>query len=104
MLAAGAMHELGHSLGIAPWTIGGNDNFSFAESRQAKQDYLDEWGNYKSVMNYYYIWDKNLVDYSDGSHGYNDQNDWEVFDLTFFQTESKVIEDPGFELPGEEEV
>ena len=55
-------------------------------------------------MNYYYIWDKNLVDYSDGSHGYNDQNDWEAFDLTFFQNECKVIEDPGFELPGEEEI
>ena len=47
---------------------------------------------------------KNIVDYSDGSHGHNDQNDWEVFDLTFFQTEGKVIEDPGFEPPGQEEI
>ena len=104
MLAAGTMHELGHSLGIAPWTIGGNDNKSIFEGREATQKFVDEWGNYKSVMNYYYIWDKSLVDYSDGSHGTNDQNDWEVFDLTFFQTECKVIEDPGFELPGEEEI
>jgi len=102
-LAAGVMHELGHSLGIGPWNVGGNDNISFALSRQAEQDYLDDWGNYKSVMNYYYIWDKSIVDYSDGSHGSGDVSDWDMFNLTFFQSEAKVVEDPGFELPGVEE-
>ena len=104
LLAAMVMHELGHSLGIAPWTIGGNDNASFTESKEAKQKYLEKWGNYKSVMNYYYIYDKTIVDYSDGSHGEGDQNDWAVIDLTFFKKECKVIEDPGFTLPGKEEV
>jgi len=102
-LAAGVMHELGHSLGIGPWNVGGNDNITFATSRAAEQDYLDDWGNYKSVMNYYYIWDKTIVDYSDGSHGSGDVNDWDLFDLTHFQNEAKVVEDPGFELPGHEE-
>ncbi len=100
-LAAGVMHELGHSLGIGPWNVGGNDNISFAESRAAKQEYLEEWGDYKSVMNYYYIWDYSIVDYSDGSHGPNDVSDWELFNLSAFQEHTNIIEDPGFELPGE---
>ena len=102
-LASGVMHELGHSLGIAPWNVGGNDNLTFAEGRDAKQEYLDEWGSYKSVMNYYYVWDHTIADYSDGTNGDGDVNDWELFDLTYFQTECKVVEDPGFELPGIEE-
>ena len=102
-LASGVMHELGHSLGIAPWNVPGNDNLSFAEGRDAKERFLDEHGNYKSVMNYYYIWDHTLADYSDGSHGDGDVNDWELFNLTLFQRETDVIEDPGFELPGYEE-
>ena len=63
------------------------------------------WGyNHKSVMNYYYIWDKTIVDYSDGSHRPNDVSDWDLFDLTAFQKDSLVVEDAGFELPGEEEL
>ncbi len=104
MAAVSVMHELGHSLGIGPWNVGGNDNFTFAEGRAAKQEFLDKWGNYKSVMNYYYIYDKNLIDYSDGTHGPGDFNDWELFDLTHFEHESNVVEDPGFELPGVEEI
>jgi hypothetical protein len=102
--AASIMHELGHSLGIGPWNVGGNDNFTFAQGKEAKKEYIEKWGNYKSVMNYYYIYDKKLVDYSDGTHGEGDVNDWEMFDLTFFQQEAKVVEDPSFELPGHEEI
>ncbi len=102
--AAMFMHELGHSLGIAPWNVGGCDNISWIEGRQAEREYLDEWGNYRSVMNYYHIYDKSMIDYSDGTHGDGDVNDWKLFDLTFFQDEARVIEDPGFELPGQEEI
>jgi len=104
MLAAMVMHETGHSLGIGPWNVGGNDNISFVESREAEQEYVEKWGNYRSVMNYYHIYDKSLVDYSDGSHGEGDVNDWEMFDLTFFQQEATVVEGPDFELPGVEEI
>ena len=76
LMAPVIMHELGHTLGIAPYTIEGNDNLSFLMDiktiRQLIQrfnNYKNEWGNYKSVMNYLYIFDKNIVDYSDGSHG-----------------------------------
>ncbi|UCD13608.1 MAG: hypothetical protein JSW60_08640 [Thermoplasmatales archaeon] len=102
--AAMVMHELGHSLGITPWNVGGCDNATFTQGRKEKQQYLEEWGNYRSAMNYYYIYDKSLIDYSDGTHGEGDINDWELLDLTNFQKESKVIEDPGFELPGQEEI
>ena len=66
--------------------------------------YIEEHGNYRSVMNYYYIYDKTLVDYSDGSHGNGDFDDWSFINLTFFQDNAKVFEDPGFELPGVEEI
>ena len=91
------LHELGHSLGIGPNTIAGCDNYSFMNKflpTKERNQYIEEWGNYKSVMNYYYLYSKNIVDYSDGSHGYNDQNDWEKFYLPFFQTEVDVVVDP----------
>jgi hypothetical protein len=99
LLAAATMHELGHSLGIAPWTVGGNDNLTFTEGAAAKQAFLDKWGNYYSVMNYYYIFDKKLVDYSDGTHGPGDVNDWAMFDLTYFKRNDQYIEYPGFSWP-----
>jgi hypothetical protein len=78
IIYAGAiMHETGHSLDIyAP----GCDN----------QDAVWPWqvcywryGPYKSVMNYRYIY-TDLIDYSDGSRGKNDHDDWSTLDLTNF--------------------
>ncbi len=101
VLAAAALHELGHSLGIAPWTFQGNDNISFAYGRQEKQKFLDTWADYYSVMNYYYIWNKDLADYSDGSNGPPyDQNDWENFYFPTFEIDSNAVEDPIIEPPG----
>jgi hypothetical protein len=105
VLASAAMHELGHSMGITPWTIGGCDNISFAESKEAKQRYLETWGNYRSVMNYYYIFNKKIVDYSDGNNGPPyDQNDWEHLYLPTFEIEANVIEEAGFEAPGVDKI
>jgi hypothetical protein len=101
MLASAILHELGHLLGIAPYTIEGCDNISFIGNWQK---YQSEWGNYRSVMNYLYIFDKNLVDYSDGSHGKNDQNDWEQFYLPFFKIENEIIVEPGVVPPASEKV
>jgi len=105
MLAAGIMHELGHSMGIGPWTIEGCDNLSFNSlyfPSAAKTEYEQIWGNYKSVMNYYHIYDKGFVDYSDGSGGENDQNDWESLYLPTYQIESKVFEEVFFQTPGDD--
>ncbi len=101
VLASAALHELGHSLGIAPWTFEGNDNITFTHGRQEKQEFLDTWGDYYSAMNYYYIWDKKLCDYSEGSNGPPyDQNDWENFYLPTFEIDSNAVEDPIIEPPG----
>ena len=103
VLASGIMHELGHSMGITPWTIEGCDNISFANGKEAKKRYLETWGNYKSAMNYYYVF--KIVDYSDGSSGSPyDQNDWLELYLPTFQIEANVIEEPFFEPPGKDKI
>jgi hypothetical protein len=105
VLAAATMHELGHSLGITPWTIEGCDNLSFAGGIRARQQYDDTWGDYYSVMNYYHIWDKSLIDYSDGSNGPPyDQNDWLHMYLPFFYIDSDAMEDPEIEPPGKDRI
>ena len=68
------MHETGHVLGIF------NSNSPGCDNGAEWYKYL----NYKSCMNYHYTYF--LVDYSDGSHGVNDFDDWGFIDLTRFQT------------------
>jgi hypothetical protein len=71
------MHETGHTLniqapgvdchtGVWPWQPG-----------------YWRYQNYKSVMNYRYIYN-GISDYSDGTHGKNDYDDWAHLDLTYF--------------------
>jgi len=111
LMASTILHEIGHTLGIAPYTIQGNDNLTFLyDARSIREfikkfkNYKEEWGNYKSVMNYLYIYDKKLVDFSDGSHGNNDQNDWEKFYLPFFEIENNIIIEPGVTPPAIDKV
>lgn len=75
--AGAIMHETGHSLGIHN---PGVDNFQAVWPWQAGYWF---YGPYKSVMNYRYIY-TDLVDYSDGSHGVNDFDDWGTLDLARF--------------------
>ena len=92
------MHELGHSVGISPWTIEGCDNLSFYENR-AK--YRDTWGNYYSVMNYFHMYKTKLLDFSDGSNGPPyDQNDWLKLFVPSFQYNAELIEEVYFHPPG----
>jgi len=101
LLASSILHETGHTLGILPWTFEGCDNMSFANGRAAKNEFLDKWGNYQSAMNYYYIWDRKVIDYSDGSNGPPyDQDDWMELYLPTFQYEGVAVEDPTFHTPG----
>ena len=98
VLASAVMHETGHSLGISFWTIEGCDNLTYVNGRTAKKQFLDTWANYKSCMNYYYIFDKNVVDYSDGNNdALYDQNDWLYLYLPHFQNDDSVIEESFFE-------
>ena len=65
------MHELGHQLGLPhlkvfPWQL----------------LYWLSW-NYKSCMNYRYNF--KIVDYSDGTHGFMDRDEWGAIDLQRFE-------------------
>jgi hypothetical protein len=105
MLAAPLMHELGHSVGIARTNFEGCDNLTYTEGREALKKFKETWGQYYSVMNYYYFLNKDLLDYSDGSNGPPyDQNDWELLFLPTFQIDSEVIEEPGVVSPGPEAI
>jgi hypothetical protein len=97
-LASLLMHELGHSVGISPWTIEGCDNLSFYEDRA---HYRETWGNYYSVMNYFHMYKTKLLDYSDGSNGPPyDQNDWLQLFVPSFQYNAELIEEVYFHPPG----
>ncbi|MBU1941701.1 MAG: right-handed parallel beta-helix repeat-containing protein [Candidatus Thermoplasmatota archaeon] len=80
LILTGSMHELGHTLGLFADDHGGNDNRAAVKPR-----YMDYWlyRNYKSCMNYRYTW--NILDYSDGSHGRGDFDDWGALDFMFFK-------------------
>lgn len=81
-LASVWMHELGHNLGIFHSNSPGCDN---ENTRFPWQSDYWKYGNYKSCMNYRYVY--KLVDYSDGSHGENDFDDWGHLDLTLLNEE-----------------
>lgn len=101
LLASSILHETGHTLGILPWTFQGCDNMTFADGTKAKREFLQKWGDYYSAMNYYYIWDRKLIDYSNGVNGPPyDQNDWMEMYLPTFQYEGVAIEDPKWHNPG----
>jgi len=100
-VASTLMHELGHSVGISPWTFEGCDNLSYAQGKAAKQKYAETYGNYYSVMNYFVMYDTKLLDYSHGSNGAPyDQNDWINLFVPTFQYNAELVEEIFFEPPG----
>jgi hypothetical protein len=74
------MHETGHVLGIHNGNTKGCDN---RNSYTPKQIGWWSYAPYRSCMNYRYLFE--ILDYSDGSHGKNDWDDWQRIDLTRFQ-------------------
>ncbi|MFO8132372.1 MAG: hypothetical protein R6U10_00315 [Thermoplasmatota archaeon] len=74
------MHETGHTLGIYAGHPLGCDN-QFSKYPWQLGSYI--FRNYRSVMNYRYTY--HLLDYSDGTHGPRDYDDWGNLDLTFFE-------------------
>ena len=74
------IHEMGHNFGIRFGEPFGCDN-RLTGSPLKLGWYI--WGNYKSIMNYRYTY--SILDYSDGSHGKIDYDDWENIDLTYFE-------------------
>lgn len=74
------IHEMGHNFGIRFGEPFGCDN-RLTGSPFKLGWYI--WGNYKSIMNYRYTY--SILDYSDGSHGKIDYDDWDNIDLTYFE-------------------
>ena len=74
------MHETGHTFGIDKFFPFGCDR---RITKYAWQYGFWLYGNYKSCMNYRYTF--SLLDYSDGSHGLFDYNDWGHLDFSFFE-------------------
>jgi len=80
LIVAGALHELGHTFGLTVDDHGGNDNMIAAKL------FTIQWWKYmkyKSCMNYRYTY--SIINYSDGSHGKGDFDDWTNLDFTFFK-------------------
>lgn len=81
--ASAYMHELGHSLGLT-WLFGHDEG--------AYYPWQPLWWKsrpYRSIMNYGYMYGSycNLIDYSDGSHGKNDFDDWSNIDYSYFEND-----------------
>ncbi len=74
------MHECGHTLGIFNGNTPGCDD---QEGKYPWQINWWKWKPYKSVMNYGYMY--MILDYSDGSRGKNDFDDWNRLDFNHFQ-------------------
>jgi len=74
------MHEMGHNFGIRGGNPGGCDNFA---AKYPWQIQFWIWRTYYSIMNYQYTYYH--FDYSDGTHGWNDFDDWSTIDLSYFE-------------------
>jgi hypothetical protein len=99
MNAQTLLHEIGHSIGIHPWTFEGVDNHSVFSDENTP------WKDYISVMNYLNMYNKNLLDYSDGSNGPPyDQNDWHHLFVADFQYNNPQVEEIYFEPPSFEKI
>jgi len=77
VFASAYMHECGHTLNI------NNPGVDDQVSKFPWQLDWWKWRPYQSVMNYGYMY--LMVDYSDGSRGKNDFDDWNTMDLTAFE-------------------
>ncbi len=80
LIVGGAIHELGHTFGLFADDYGGNDN-RIATMLFTYQ--MWKYRNYKSCMNYLYTY--NIIDFSDGSNGQEDFDDWSNLDFSFFK-------------------
>jgi hypothetical protein len=80
LYASYILHETGHTLRVDIFNPMGCDNYATVYPWFPAYWIYE---NYKSVMNYRYF--PEIQDYSDGTHGENDYNDWENLDLTWFE-------------------
>jgi parallel beta-helix repeat protein len=74
------MHETGHTFGLIATTFAGIDNAA-TQTPLCKEFWL--YSSYRSCLNYLYTFF--IMNYSDGSHGRWDFNDWGNIDFSFFK-------------------
>jgi hypothetical protein len=78
--AAATMHEMGHNFGFR-W--GDPYGVDAQLGKYPWQPMYYVYRNYKSIMNYRYTY--KIFDYSDGSNGFLDNDDWGTLDLSYFE-------------------
>jgi len=104
LLAKGILHEMGHSLGLMPYTFYGVDILTGQwedkwPTQLTEEEYENYCEQYYSIMNYGYIFgitkeQIRCFDYSDGSNGAPfDQNDWEHIYIPAFKTSQSAYEE-----------
>lgn len=79
---AASMHELGHTFGLIATKYIGIDNL--VTSKPLNKEYWI-YRQYRSLMNYRYTYSWSFMDFSDGSHGRGDFDDWGNLDFSFFK-------------------
>ncbi|HVQ00048.1 MAG TPA: hypothetical protein VMT57_00890 [Candidatus Thermoplasmatota archaeon] len=78
--ASATMHEMGHNMGLrSGHPPGCDDHFGAYPWQPGYWIYR----TYKSIMNYRYTY--HIFDYSDGSHGDRDFDDWSNLNLSYFE-------------------
>lgn len=80
LIAGGSIHELGHTMGL---TVDDHDGIDNRGATVIPSLEFMKYKNYKSCLNYLYTYI--IIDYSDGTHGRNDFDDWSNLDFYFFK-------------------
>lgn len=91
------LHEMAHSCSLDADNahFAGIDNISVGTYLFPNKQYKQTWGQYHSVMNYYYTNGPKTFDLSSGQNGPPyDQNDWGLIFVGYFQYNSNLIEEP----------
>jgi hypothetical protein len=98
--AVGVMHELGHTIGLVGQYFEGVDHDWDRSKGITKNEYDKTWGQYYSVMSYYNMYKRDLLDYSNGSgNDQYDQADWLHIFIPRFQTQDLAVESATFDGP-----
>jgi len=80
LFASAIVHEMGHNFGIKAGNPYGCD------VQLSKYPWQIGWWiyrNYKSIMNYHYTYE--ILDYSNGTHGKRDYDDWSNINFGYFE-------------------
>ncbi len=109
MQAKGILHEMGHTMGLVPGAFVGIDNMPQNNNRWPETLTQEEWKQvnveYRSIMNYNFVfpWSRNFIedftffDFSDGTNGNFDFNDFIHFYLPTFEMDASILESPTIE-------